>query len=511
MEDLLKKPFDLKRTEFWFATVLYVFAIFFLVSRSISPERFPPSNMWQFNEHHVLYSYYSNYFIPTAIRYTVLYGSFLLLTMQNVPALMRKERMFLNITITVLVFFGIAFVFAITDTWLRAWLISKHTDLQQFYNALFKENFVYAFWLMMMFAFYSVIKYAASYILLNSDRIPSRHQSTSRECAVALVVWMIIMLMLMGANAPSEIIGSWGVIALYAIGFYWFTITELIPSIWHRPKRLKAYMLKSLGLVLLSSVAILALTLSAGALQVFDDDFGFPLTLFNAAFQVLIVAPFAWVVYNRRLSANAELYQLKTALGRSTADLQFLQSQINPHFLFNSLNTLYGTALQENSERTANGIQMLGDMMRFMLHENHQESILLAREVEYLRNYIALQELRTQSTPSIRVEANIEETLSNKRIAPMLLIPFVENAFKHGISLSEPSWIKMTLLSNEKELFFDVYNSIHPRNSEDPEKEHSGIGLENVKQRLALLYPNRHKLIIRETAKEFFIHLTIEL
>ncbi|MDF3077493.1 MAG: histidine kinase [Sphingobacteriaceae bacterium] len=510
MEDLLKKPFDLKRTEFWFATVLYVFAIFFLVSRSISPERFPPSNMWDFNEHHVLYSYYSNYFIPTAIRYTVLYGSFLLLTMYVVPAFMRKERLFLNIAITVALFVVIALIFSVTDTWLRAWLISRHPDLEHFYNAIFKENFIYAFWLMMMFAFYSVIKYAASYILLNSNKIPSRHQSTSRECAVALVVWMIIMLMLMGSNAPSEVIGCWGVIALYSIAFYWFSITELIPAIGQRPKRLKAYMLKALGLVLLSSVAILAITLSAGALQVFDDDFGFPLTLFNAAFQVLIVAPFAWVVYNRRLSVNAELYQLKTALGRSTADLQFLQSQINPHFLFNSLNTLYGTALQEKSERTANGIQKLGDMMRFMIHENHQESILLAREVEYLRNYIELQELRTQSTPTIRVETSIEDILDNKKIAPMLLIPFVENAFKHGISLSEPSWIKISLLTNEKELYFDVYNSIHPRTSEDPEKDHSGIGLENVKQRLALLYPKRHKLIIRETAKEFFIHLTVE-
>ena len=97
------------------------------------------------------------------------------------------------------------------------------------------------------------------------------------------------------------------------------------------------------------------------------------------------------------------------------------------------------------------------------------------------------------------------------QIAPMLLIPFVENAFKHGISFREPSYIKTTLGVNEKELLLDVSNSIHHKMENDPEKNKSGIGLENVKQRLKLLYPKKHELIIRETGKDFFIHLTIQL
>src|SRR6187402_2924904 len=97
------------------------------------------------------------------------------------------------------------------------------------------------------------------------------------------------------------------------------------------------------------------------------------------------------------------------------------------------------------------------------------------------------------------------------QIAPMLLIPFVENAFKHGISFREPSYIKTTLGVNEKELFLDVTNSVHHKTENDPEKNKSGIGLENVKQRLKLLYPKKHELIIRETGKDFFIHLTIQL
>jgi two-component system, LytTR family, sensor kinase len=154
---------------------------------------------------------------------------------------------------------------------------------------------------------------------------------------------------------------------------------------------------------------------------------------------------------------------------------------------------------------------MLGDMMRFMLHENHQQKILLSREIEYLRNYIELQLLRTSTSPNILIETRIEDELTEKYIAPMLLIPFVENAFKHGVSLKHKSWIKITLHCDGNKLYFDVYNSTHARSEQDPEKDMSGIGLNNVKQRLELLYPNKQELIIRETPDEFFVHLTLQL
>ena len=97
------------------------------------------------------------------------------------------------------------------------------------------------------------------------------------------------------------------------------------------------------------------------------------------------------------------------------------------------------------------------------------------------------------------------------QIAPMLLIPFVENAFKHGISFREPSHIKITLEVKNNTLYFDVANSKHIKQENDPEKDKSGIGLNNVKQRLQLLYKDRHELIVRETGKDFFVHLTLQL
>lgn len=232
----------------------------------------------------------------------------------------------------------------------------------------------------------------------------------------------------------------------------------------------------------------------------------------NFLTQLIIVTPVAWKIYKDRNAIKAEeIITLKTELGKADANLNFLKSQINPHFLFNALNTLYGTALQEKADRTGEGIQKLGDMMRFMLQENIEDKIMLTKDVDYLNNYIALQKLRTSTTSNIIIETQIEEQLNNLLIAPMLLIPFVENAFKHGISLQSPSHIKITLQTSGRTLYFDVHNSIHSKQDNDPEKLQSGIGLQNVKQRLNLLYPNQHELIIRENAKEFFIHLTLQL
>jgi two-component system LytT family sensor kinase len=227
-------------------------------------------------------------------------------------------------------------------------------------------------------------------------------------------------------------------------------------------------------------------------------------------FLLLIVTPLTWLLYQQRRDKILQLKGMEAALVKSTADLQFLRSQINPHFLFNALNTLYGTAIRERSEQTAVGIQMLGDMMRFMLHENNLDFIQMNREIEYLKNYIALQKLRIPPSPDILIEDNIDEVQCNRQIAPMLLIPFVENAFKHGISLQGKSWINIKLECAESFVCFEVRNSIHSRLEGDTEKDQSGIGLKNVAERLKLVYPGRHELKVVESENEFTAKLIIK-
>lgn len=227
-------------------------------------------------------------------------------------------------------------------------------------------------------------------------------------------------------------------------------------------------------------------------------------------FLLLIVTPLTWLLYQQRRDKIVQLKGMETALVRSATDLQFLRSQINPHFLFNALNTLYGAAMREKSEQTAAGIQMLGDMMRFMLHENNLDFIPMNKEIEYLRNYIALQKLRTPASPDIQIEDNIEDVTCNRQIAPMLLIPFVENAFKHGISLKERSWIDIKLNCAETCICFEVRNSIHSGYEGDTEKDRSGIGLKNVADRLKLLYPGKHELQVSKNGNEFIAKLVIK-
>ncbi|MDR6784219.1 two-component system LytT family sensor kinase [Pedobacter africanus] len=331
--------------------------------------------------------------------------------------------------------------------------------------------------------------------------------------ATLLVAWsMFLHACALILNAHQFIVATFTFVAPLAIFSYIYLIYIQLPLIIKRKRPKLTYIGVIFLLAPLSNLLIvLTSLLFFSNRDNHDNILGFS-TAINSIAQFIVVPLFAWNIYKARNSKkDQEIYTLKTELGKSDANLNFLKSQINPHFLFNALNTLYGTALQEKAERTGEGIQKLGDMMRFMLQENVEDKILLSKDVDYLNNYIALQKLRTSTSPDIVIQTQIEEQPDDLAIAPMLLIPFVENAFKHGISLKYPSHIKITLQTKNNTLYFDVHNSIHPKNENDPEKQHGGIGLQNVKQRLALLYPGHHELLIRESAREFFIHLTLQL
>jgi len=260
-------------------------------------------------------------------------------------------------------------------------------------------------------------------------------------------------------------------------------------------------------ILLFSSLMEMALKNFSHSYNTFDG--------FNIIFCISLGALLTWfaiIFYNHDKKQRYQISGLRTELGRTAADLKLLQAQINPHFLFNAMNTLFGLALQENAEKTASGIQKLGDMMRFMLHENQQDTILLAREIAYIKEYIELQQLRIASLPTIQISIDLpDNTLKNLQIAPMLLIPFIENAFKHGISLNNPSWVRIQLYVESSSVKLSVYNSIHTSLEADMERNTSGIGLDNVRSRLNMVYKGRHELHIEETNSEFFVFLTLNL
>ena len=240
---------------------------------------------------------------------------------------------------------------------------------------------------------------------------------------------------------------------------------------------------------------------------------GSPFIIFPFAwlFQLLVIIPVSWLLYRQQKDHILAFRGLEKDLSKSKADIQFLRSQINPHFLFNTLNTIYATALDEEASRTAKSLQMLGDMMRFMLDENHSEYIPLCKEIEYLKNYVALQQLRLPLSDKLRIELHIEAEKEDHQIAPMLLIPLVENAFKHGISMQEPSPIRINLTVINGQLNLEVSNRVHHRKSADTESSQSGIGLNNVRDRLELMYPGKYLFTAGQAGEQYTAQLTIKL
>lgn len=171
-----------------------------------------------------------------------------------------------------------------------------------------------------------------------------------------------------------------------------------------------------------------------------------------------------------------------------TGELQFLKSQINPHFLFNVLNNMYGLSLKK-SDLLPDSILKLSGMMRYMLYESEDKEVPLKNEISYLDSFIDLQKLRLANR--IDISFLKEGAIDDKRISPMILIPFVENAFKHGITHNGNSYIFIYLKIDGDTMIFKTDNPFTGHKAKD---KASGVGVQNVQRRLALLYPQRHSL-----------------
>ncbi|MFB2117821.1 sensor histidine kinase [Parapedobacter sp. 2B3] len=186
------------------------------------------------------------------------------------------------------------------------------------------------------------------------------------------------------------------------------------------------------------------------------------------------------------------------------AELAFLRSQINPHFLFNSLNNIYSLAYQK-SDKTPEAILKLSAIMRYMLYESNEEYVLLEEEINYLENYIELQKLRFKEKVYVDLHVNIDE--KGHRIMPLLLISFLENAFKHGVSTDPDKPIRIDISVQSGRLHFNAENAKNQVNKDQTK----GVGLTNLRRRLQLGYPDRHTINVVESehyySSELFIYL----
>lgn len=187
-------------------------------------------------------------------------------------------------------------------------------------------------------------------------------------------------------------------------------------------------------------------------------------------------------------------------------ELSYLKAQINPHFLFNTLNSIYSLAI-EKSDYTATAVVKLSGMMRYIISESNRNFVSLEKEINYINDYIELQKFRLGGTVNIGYQ--VKGNYFAREIAPLILITFVENAFKYGVNPEEFSAIDVFVEVKDEVLLLSVENNKVTTNIS--KSEVSGLGISNARNRLELLYPDRHKLLIRDAGAKFKVYLEINL
>ena len=216
------------------------------------------------------------------------------------------------------------------------------------------------------------------------------------------------------------------------------------------------------------------------------------------------------VVYSYFAYASESYKKIRElAFLKTKAELVALKAQINPHFLFNVLNNLYGQAIVEDSPKTASGIERLSRIMRHVVEETKTERSPVEKELKFVEDFIELQKMRIPDRPNIKLSTEIFWDGEVVNIAPLLVIPFIENAFKYGISVSNESFFDMRLRVENKILFFESRNSIIKK--ADTLEIGTGTGLENTRRRLDLYYPGRYSLIITSENEVFEVKMQVKL
>lgn len=338
-------------------------------------------------------------------------------------------------------------------------------------------------------------------------------KKTPFHILVWLLVWFFFRSFFSVGSENKDFIFSFSVILTItsAIGSY-MMIYHLIPNYLLKKK----YRLFVLYIVYLLIVLLFVIegTVLIGFTFYFNLDYqimpnltkSFPVMFVCVMLIVSMISGIKLIQHNYiSILKNEDLKNkiLQTQLQLKEQELKLLKMQIHPHFLFNSLNTIYGFALKKGDE-APEMILKLSNLLDYILYQIEKPTVFLENEINHLEDYITLEKLRFNDT--LQVNLIKESAVENINIAPMMLIPFVENSFKHGAIIDGVLVVKILIKNLNDTLYFEVENSII-----DKPNNEAGIGIENIKKRLVMLYPNAHTLIIENNNDTFKVGLTIEL
>lgn len=309
-----------------------------------------------------------------------------------------------------------------------------------------------------------------------------------------LFIWFCLFLILLGTvQADNRIVSSISIIVLLAPAIY---INNLFILPFFNKNTVRFLALFLINATAFTGISVFLLSEALGQ--------EFRWSMFLNLFGILILA----LTFGSAIRIARDSFIRRQE--ENSAELKLLKAQLNPHFLFNTLNNLYGLSVIK-SDKLPDLMLKLSDLLRYSLYDTKETYVPLEKEIQYLENYMSLEKIRLENQTEIHFEKSGE--ISGKRIAPMLLIVFVENAFKHLANSKDiKSKVLVTISVNSGSLRFTCTNSIDKQVEEIPlEKGKSGIGLENAKKRLSFLYFNKHKLSIKNSKDQYTTELILDL
>jgi len=339
--------------------------------------------------------------------------------------------------------------------------------------------------------------------------ISNLNTSNNKQLLMHIVVWLVFIIISLfniyfsnGTISYGIIIGIGSNLLLFYINY-----SYLVPKFLLQNNK-KLYLVTAAALILF--VAFFQLMVSPSRPHMRPELFqgpppilpfrAFVPGLINLFFVVIGTSIKIYAEWNRNEINKKEIENQK-----NKTELHFLKHQLSPHFLFNSLNSIYSLSTKK-SPNAPEAIITLSELMRYMLYETDSELVRLKEELEYIQNYLKLQRLRIANNENVIL--NINGPVANQKITPLLLISFIENAFKYGTDLKGNTEVKIRIKVQQDKLEFTCVNLIGQRRESS---ENSGIGLINTRERLKLLYPGKHFLKVEEEQNRFVVNLTLEL
>jgi len=340
------------------------------------------------------------------------------------------------------------------------------------------------------------------------DGTPVKQSKWLTHTLFWVCLWLIFSFLEADGQNYLRVFGKELVNVIFYIILIYTNLYFLIPR-FLTEKKFVVYALYLLGLVIIvtaTKIVVLYLIMSdspiARSQLLLNQEWLFILNFMIAGAATIFKIIKDWNTHQRE----------KKELEKQTmqSELNFLRSQVNPHFLFNTLNSLYALTLKK-SDKAPETVLKLSEIMRYMLYECNEKYVSLEKEISYVKNYLDLEKLRHGE--GVHIEFKIGEGTEDKNIAPLVLIPFVENAFKHGIKNQiKNGYVMMNLSVVKGDLLFEIKNSKPPPSPEPTSKIRSGgIGLVNVQRRLNLIYPDKYVLKIKNTQAFFKITLKLKL